>query len=203
MYDIWISNSINTTDGRNERNVVKISKRKYNEQFDIGITNRDVIEEKRNKRGILYYFAGRKIVTTTIRTLLHKLSEKGISVSIGSLFKMKPFYITTSTEKEMALCLCKLCLNARLCFRKLIQQAKKDDDFTTDSITEFFLHTAPCPKTENGYYSWKCVRGNCQECKDAKPPQLKCASSKDLVTIYQFEVTKTPYKKVDQNGKVI
>ena len=39
--------------------------------------------------------------------------------------------------------------------------------------------------------------------QDAKPPQLKCASSKDLVTIYQFEVTKTPYKKVDQNGKVI
>ena len=83
---------------------------------------------------------------------------------------MKPFYITHSTEKEMALCFNCCVYVPGFAFRKLIQQTKKDSDFTSDSITEFFLHTAPCPKTENLYYSWKCVRGNCQECKDAKPP---------------------------------
>ena len=29
VYDTWIKNAINSTDGRNEHNIVKITKRKY------------------------------------------------------------------------------------------------------------------------------------------------------------------------------
>ena len=50
----------------------------------------------------------------------------------------------------MALCLCKICLNARLLFDPLVAQAKKDQNDVTDSITKIFMHNCKCPKSENG-----------------------------------------------------
>ena len=36
-----------------------------------------------------------------------------------------------------------------------------------------------------------------------KPQDLPCKSSQEMITVYQFETTETPYKKVDSSGKVI
>ena len=47
IYDTWIKNSINCTDGRN----VKLSKRKYIEQYGTIKNNEVVIEEVKNKHG--------------------------------------------------------------------------------------------------------------------------------------------------------
>ena len=49
VYDIWLKNAINSTDWRNGRNMVQLSKRKYLEQYG-SIKNKNiVIEEVKNK----------------------------------------------------------------------------------------------------------------------------------------------------------
>ena len=93
------------------------------------------------------------------------------------------------------MCLCKISLNFRLLFDPLVAQVKKDQNDVTDSITKFFMHSCKCPKSENGYYQWKCVAGKCSECKLIKPMPFGCASSEQKIKISQFEVTETPYKK--------
>ena len=80
-----------------------------------------------------------------------KLSENNNDISFGTILSLRPFFITFATEKEMALCLCKICLNARLLFDPLVAQAKKDQNDVTDSITKFFMHNCKCPILENGY----------------------------------------------------
>ena len=76
-----IKNSINSTDGRNGRNLVKLSKRKYIEQYGTIKNNEVVIEEVKNKRGQTYYSANRMIITCTIRSIQDQLSQQGIVVS--------------------------------------------------------------------------------------------------------------------------
>ena len=51
IYNLWLENSINSTDGGcHDRNVVKISKRKYHEQGDPDLSDGNiVIGEKCNK----------------------------------------------------------------------------------------------------------------------------------------------------------
>ena len=52
---------------------------------------------------------------------------------------MEPFFITHPTDKGMALCLCKLCLNIRMLQRVLMDQEKKDGGEVTMSTSEFLL----------------------------------------------------------------
>ena len=76
------------------------------------LTSDDVIiEEKMNKRSITFS-ANRMIATVTVRGLQKKLMETGVNVSLGTIVYLKPFFINYPSEKEMALCLCKLCLNS-------------------------------------------------------------------------------------------
>ena len=86
------------------------------------------------------------VTTCKVRSLLSKLAEKGCVVSIGSVFFFRPFFITYATEKEMALCLCRLCLNARMLFEPLMKQAKKDGDDCYTSLTQFFMSSSQCDK---------------------------------------------------------
>ena len=59
IYHRWIKNAINTTDGRNGLGIVKISKRKYFEQYGT-ITDSNInIEEFKNKHGQTYLSANR------------------------------------------------------------------------------------------------------------------------------------------------
>ena len=102
------------------------------------------------------------------------------------------------TDKELALCLCKLCLNCPLLLDVLNTQGKKDGERVTDSVTEFFMDSSKCEKTENGNYSWKCASGKCKECKLLKPLHLKCSKSAETVKVPQFEETKTPYTEQDK-----
>ena len=60
---------------------------------------------------------------------------------------LKPFFITYPTEKEIALCLCKLCLNVRLLMEPLIRKVKADGDVVYGDMAyisnKFF--TLSCP----------------------------------------------------------
>ena len=81
--------------------------------------------EKKNKRGKVIIAGPRRIATCTLKAIKEKLSENNIDVSFGTILSLRPFFITFATEKEMALCLCKIFLNAR-------PQAKKDQNVVTD-----------------------------------------------------------------------
>ena len=135
------------------------------------------------------------ILTATIRELQDKLLKNDISVSIGSILSLKPFFITYATEKEIALCLCKLCLNAKMMYDALISKAKKEGDTMPASMS-----SCKCLKSQNGYYDWNCVSS---KCSSMQPVVLSFQSSKDKVSYYLFEITKTLYVKTDKNNNEI
>ena len=139
-------------DNRNDRCKVKISKMDYIKKY-VGIENENIIiEEITNKIGQASYVANHMIFTNTVRSLHHKLAEKGINVSIGSVLNCKAFSITYASAKKMALCLCKICLNTKFLFDPLISRAKKDGDEAFDSISDFFMVDCKCQWSFNGYY---------------------------------------------------
>ena len=43
----------------------------------------------------------------------------------------------------------------------------------------------------------------CSSCRNIKPATIKCQSSQETVNVYQFELTETPYKKIDKSGNTI
>ena len=201
IYDLWVGYSQASTDNRNDQCKVKISKMDCIKKY-MGIENKNmIIEEITNKRGRASYFVNRMILTSTVRSLHHKLAEKGINVRIGSVLNCKPFLITYTSAKEMALCLCKISLNTKFLFNSLILRAKKDEDEAFDSISDFFKVDCKCQRSFNGYYQWKCSKRLCKPCKDAIPAKLKCQSSDDIFTVDQFEVKTREYLKYNKNTK--
>ena len=74
-----------------------------------------------------------------MRGIQKKLLEKRLAVSLGKVLSQQPFLITYPTKKEISLCFCKMCLNARLLFEPIKTQAKKDGDVCPDLITEYFV----------------------------------------------------------------
>ena len=155
------------------------------------------MHENRNKRGKLIISSSRRV-----KALQGKLSELNIEISVGTLLNLLPFFISFATEKEMTLCLCKICLNTKLLFDPLQQQAKKDNDKLTESISNFFMHVYKCSKAENSDFKLKCVDLKCSDCKSIKPMHFKCADSLRMVKVSQSELTKIPYKKLAQGEMV-
>ena len=141
------------------------------------------------------------IATCTVRLIQSKLEEKGVNVPIGSILAFHPFFITFATEKEIALCLCKLCLITRMMFEPLMKQAKKDGDEFFSSITKFFVSSCQCYKSTNGFLSWQCVSGKCKKCKNLKLPSFASENSSQLVTIDQFKCVESKYKKMDKKSE--
>ena len=171
VYDTWLSNTVVSTDRQNE---VRMRKRVYVQKFN-ELSNSDInIEEVRSKRNILYVSAKRLIATCTVRTIHEKVKASGISVSLGTVLSLKPFFIGYPTERELSLCLCKLCLNVRLMHEALMKRARQDGEDTTPTPTSFYTYNTPCPRVGNGYFSWSCVSSKCKQCNTLKPFELKC-----------------------------
>ena len=135
------------------------------------------------------------VLTCTVRNIHNKLTESGVRVSLGKVKSRKPFFITYPTEKEISLCLCKLCLNVKMLLEPLMAKAKKDDDKIYNSASEFFMCQSQCQKGSNSYWKWKCCSLKCSSCRNIKPATIKCQSSQETVNVYQFELTETPCKK--------
>ena len=203
IYDTWISNSQPSTDNRNNRCQVRISENEYNKRYS-ELENKDVeLETSVNKRGRKNVAANRMISTTTVKGIQKKLSDDGLKVSIGSIINNKPFFITYATEKELSLCLCKLCINMTFLFEPLMARAKKDGDETFQSISSFFMDSSSCSKSPNGYYHWKCVNKQCKDCNKLPPATLKCMESEELVTVDQFEMVHREYQKFNTKKKIM
>ena len=69
---------------------------------------------------------------------------------------------------EMALCLCKLCLNTRLLFDSTMLEEKKSGDEIFKSVTEFFTAKCDCRLSSNGFHKWACVTEKCKHCSKVK-----------------------------------
>ena len=123
-YKMSVINSINSTDARNGGNLISISKSKYNTLYR-NIENKSVqINSTVHKRGKTALRPNRNTFWTTHQ----QFKDSGLTSSIGTIMNLKPFFITYPTEKEISLCLCKLCLNVRLLMESLTSKAKADGD---------------------------------------------------------------------------
>ena len=85
IFDTWVENSINSTDRRNGRNLVSISKSKYNELFH-NIENKMVSVNVNvvNKRGRTLYQANRTVLTCTVCDIQKKLFESATKFFMSS-----------------------------------------------------------------------------------------------------------------------
>ena len=77
------------------------------------------------------------IAALTVCGIQEKLKSKRTIVSVGTLMALKPFFINHATQCEMALCLCKLCLNTRLHFDSIMSKERKSGGEIFKSVTEF------------------------------------------------------------------
>ena len=193
VYNEWKENSIYSVDRRNNRDKVRISKRMYLVKYS-DLEKEELLEEERNKRGTMFYCHPRMVITCTVRELQNKLNVKhNLNVSYGTVFNAKPFFITFANEKEKVLCMCKLCLNARLLFNPLMDHSKSCKGEEFNSISDYFMNSCTCPRSENGYYQYICCQGRCSNCKNIELPLIPQLTSENTKTFYQFELTKTPY----------
>ena len=142
------------------------------------------------------------IVTATVRAMHKSLIDDGIHVSLGSVLGLQPFFVTYASEKEMSLCLCKICLNAKFLFDVLMRRARKDGDDCFESLTTFLMGSCSCPKGENGYHKFSCCTGKCHDCKSAKSAPLKSSTSDELVNVDQFEPVVREYKVYNEKTNV-
>ena len=142
--------------------------------------------------------SNRMIITCTVRKLMTKLEDKGFKTSLRYVLNLKPFFVTYPSDKEISLCLCKLCLNVKFLFEGLKSQAKRDGEDLGISISDFLMGSCNCNRAVNGFYQWKCVNQKCPDCSSCQPKQLKCQTNdKITIKIAQFEtVTNTYVNKV-------
>ena len=194
VFDLWVENSVTTTVGSNGRNIVRIGKKRVLEAYGNILENENVnYTLLQNKRGKTMITTNRRVATCTVRELQSKLKNLDLDLSLGTVVALKPFFITYPTDKDYSLCLCKLCLNAHLLLKPLMVQAKQDGDELTDSVTQFFTHNVKCDKSTNGYFHWRCVTGQCNNCKDNRTWPLRCSTSQAMVKSSQFKLTECEY----------
>ena len=75
IFNTWIENSIPSTDGRNGRNEVNLSKREYIKKYDTLQSDLVEMHEKRNKRGKLIISSGRRVYNKSITRQTFKIEQ--------------------------------------------------------------------------------------------------------------------------------
>ena len=132
--------------------------------------------------------------------MLKRLETKlGIKVSIGLISVCKPFFCVTPTEREMSLCLCKLCLNVRQLFEALTNFCKKEGLDYPSSLSGHFMDGCKCDKEANGFFPLSCVKEKCKT-GDGKIPVMNCnGDTVTEVTYYQYETVTVEY--IAKRGK--
>lgn len=164
IVDAWLKESMITVDRRSGRDQVVMKRELFIQKFgNLRFPEDIVIEEFTSKRNQLMVRTTRRIAIKTFKEMNALLKVKhNLDVSSGSIFKYKPFFIQTATEREKECCLCKVCLNIRLKYRALVHHLKEGVE-KTDSLTSYFGYGIKCPMGENGYYQDQCISGLCEE----------------------------------------
>ena len=125
-----------------------------------------------------------------------------IDVSIGTIISLKPFFVNYATEKEMVLCLCKICLNTIILLKAAMKEEKKQYGVPFSFVSKFVMTDCECEQSPSGYFSWSCVTGNCKQCQSNQYPLLSGEKTNSLVIFSQFELTNTPYQQKDKQGNI-
>ena len=71
----WVENSIPSTDGRNGRNEVNLSKKEYIKKYDTLQSDIMEMHGKRNKRGKLIISSGRRVYNKSITKLTFRIEH--------------------------------------------------------------------------------------------------------------------------------
>ena len=138
----YVSHSILTVDRCNGHDRAKQRESEYVKFYDdLRMPAELTPEMETNKRGIKLVAVIKRVLTVTIPTLQKKLLEKvGQSLSLGTIFHYKPFFISYASEKEKVLCMCILCLNTREMFDSLMTYViTVDPNSVHSSITQYFM----------------------------------------------------------------
>ena len=108
----------------------------------------------------------RRIYTKTLMRQIQDIVKSKVwaELSIGSIHKLKPFYIENSTERERERKLsCIFCWNLRLRYNAL-QTHLKDKSKKSDTLSDYCLHGTTCEKEPNGFYQLKYVSAESEKC---------------------------------------
>ena len=159
-------------------------------------------------RNCFFYESIKHTVTTTYRKLYTKFlleCKDEESVSWGTFNSLKPFYITSATEKDLEMCVCKKHLHGRWSIAALLENAVKQNIDTGDINDYYSLleHlTKSCPPENGTYISWSCFENETQMCEDVrsrwemlKAKFMEQDDGKTTVGLKQFEKVNHVTKK--------
>ena len=78
-------------------------------------------------------------------------------ISMGLFLALKPFYVKSSTKKDIEMCVCKTHLHARWCIESIIDCADEQSLGLGEKIMTFFPYlTERCDTCDTTYISWVC-----------------------------------------------
>ena len=206
IFDVWIENSTISVDRRDGRDMFRIPMRVFREKYhDIETSLVSIHTSKCNQE---MDQAPRYMCHVTIRKIKEILKEKhNVSISLGSAHDIQPFFVVTPSDREKLECLCTTCCNARLTFDAVQRCAKRNNFRLYTSITSYFTGDMECSRDRNGYHAYRCINGDCDNCRGIIKPQEYLFKSTDAVSYYQFESVATgrlnskgkPMKKTKRN----
>ena len=200
IYNFWKSNSELSVHRSNDRHIVKILKRNLKIQVQ-DITDEwisDAPSKKYEKK------KAHRRITLHPYHILHKIycDTHDFQPSFSSFLNLKPFYMSTPSDKEVELCMCSNCLNPHSLYKAIRKNAEKELPY---SLTEYLSKGIKCFKDATlDFVPIECIQGKCG--KGCEPLNVQEdlvnedeATKKKVVSYYLFERVNTEY--FDTNGQ--
>ena len=177
IFDLWLENSEISVDRRDGRDVVNITAKEYASRYG-GVVCQHLIYGSK-KRNVDIIKAPQYVSHKSVRQMVSICEENiGLKMLIGTIFRLRPFFVCVPNEREKLECLC-------------LQRV-------FSSITDYFSNGKVCNTARNGYPSFNCINGDCPDCNGIINPYNYELKNNDTVTYYQFECKETGKVK---NGK--
>ena len=145
----------------NDRHIAKIHRANILPQ-QADLVDNDVQESEKNRNKVECHH---KFMSRPYRSLYKIFSEThDIQISFPTFCRLKPFYITPVTMKEMETCLCVVCCNNNCEYSAIRRNVKLD---LPRSLSEYLCSTITCTKnTSLNYHNIECISGTCNaNCK--------------------------------------
>ena len=179
VYDFWKANSNVSVHRSNDSDLVTIS----GDNFESSNIHDEDIDGK---------VQGHRLVATKPYRRFHEIycQVSEFQPSFGLFINLKPFYVSSPTNKETEMRLCSKCLNPH-CIYKAIKNSVKGIELL-HSLTEFLCTNFVCPRNQNiNYYDKDCIEGKCAN--NCKPIDImsylhdKLLTANTMVSYYVFE----------------
>ena len=195
VVDFWKQHSVVSVDRRNDRHLVRISKRKCHPTYlKVSDDERSIHMKDTIVTGKLE--AHRHIYTTSFRKLHKSYNRENPMnyVSHGLFHQLKPFYITSPTVNEKESCLCIKCQNVH----GLYEPLKKYDKTLPSSLTEFLTKNFTCEKDNKlSFVKLDCIRSTCSNHCQISTTQQRNFVEKTPKKYYTFDKVPTFYYNKD------